>query len=196
MTTKSWLVMLFSAMLFLPAMAGNAPYPVSDGEKDPDEKFWIRGAIGAQGGMDIFIPSDVNQFTKDFWNNLIDQYYPYGDYYGGNEAIPMIIGFHYNLKAALRIINVFQVEAWREQFWGIGLQIKTTLYTYGMGTNQTLTATYQFYPTYNAIGGNLLFTPGAKRKPVFFTVGGGVGKYNGHFRYHEEGTNTVNGIIS
>jgi len=189
---RIWIVLLFLLLMqCLPGKTASAGAPKKD--KDPDDKFWIRGAVGAQGGMDIFFPSDVNQLTKDFWNSLVSQYYPGDDYPGKNEAIPIIIGFHYDLKAALRVINVFQFEAWREQFWGIGLEIRTSLYSYGMGTNQTLSATYRFVPSYSALGGNLLFTPGAKRKPVFFTIGGGMGRYHGKFDYHEARSNTING---
>ena len=167
--------------------------------RDKDEKLFLRGEIGAQGGFDVFLPSELNDYTKDFWNAIINQYYPFGDYDGANEAHSMFIGIHYNFKAGIRIINIFQIEGWLEHFYGVGLQIKSELYRYGYGINtysEKLTAKYQFIPSYSAYGANLLLTPGAKRKSAFLTIGAGIGKYTGEFKYHEEGTHILNDTLT
>jgi len=158
-----------------------------------DGNFFIRGAVGAQGGFGVFFPTELNNYTKDFWNALIDQYYPLHNYSGNNPVVPIIIGFNYNIKAALRLINIFQIEAYWENYYAIGLQIKSSFYQYGYGLpDMNLEATYQFIPKYEAIGGNLLLTPGAKRKSAFFVIGGGLAQYTGSLKYHEEGTSIIN----
>jgi hypothetical protein len=166
--------------------------------KHRDGRFIIRGAIGAQGGFSLFFPTDLNNYTKDFWNALIDKYYPDESYSGKNEVTPIIIGFHYDLKIALRIFNIVQLEAWKENFYGVGLQIKTEMYRYGygIGYSENLSAKYQFIPSYSSFGGNLLFTPGARRKSTFFTLGVGVGQYTGEFKFHKEGTHKINDTVS
>lgn len=165
-----------------------------DHKKDSD-KFFIRVAAGAQGGFGVFFPTDLNNYTKDFWNALIDQYYPSHNYPGSDKVIPIVIGFDYNLKAVLRIINIFQLEGYWENYYAIGLQIQSSLYQYGYGTQtMQLDAKYQFIPTYQAWGGNFLLTPGARRRSAFFTIGGGMAKYTGSLKYHDEGTSIVNGV--
>jgi hypothetical protein len=162
-------------------------------ENNDKNRFFIRGGIGVQGGFGVFFPADLNQYTKDFWNNLINQYYPSGDYPGNDPVIRIIMGLDYQVKAVLRLINVFQLEAYKEGFYGIGLQFKSDLYSYGYDMQyQQISATYQFVPGYTALGANLLFTPGARRKPVFFTIGGGIAEYTGTLKYHEEGSQEVN----
>jgi len=183
-------------LILIPDAVSNGQDTTSREKKHRDGRFFIRGAVGVQGGFSLFFPTDLNNYTKDFWNALIDKYYPGESYSGKNEAIPIIIGFHYDLKVALRIFNIVQLEAWKENFYGIGLQIKTEMYRYGIGYSEYLSAKYQFIPSYSSFGGNILFTPGAKRKSAFFTIGGGVGQYKGEFKYHEEGTHTINDTTS
>jgi len=197
-SVRKFLLLFLTFLIFTPVAFSNGQDSTSRGKKHRDGRFFIRGAIGAQGGFSLFFPTDLNNYTKDFWNALIDKYYPDENYSGKNEAIPIIIGFHYDLKIALRIFNIVQLEAWKENFYGIGLQIKTEMYRYeyGTGYNEYLSAKYQFVPSYSSFGGNILFTPGAKRKSTFFTIGGGIGQYKGEFKYHEEGTHTINDTTS
>ncbi|MCK9618039.1 MAG: hypothetical protein M0R21_09425 [Lentimicrobiaceae bacterium] len=154
--------------------------------------FPARGGVGVQGGISIFAPKDLNDFTQDFWDNLTNKFYSYG-YDGSDKAIPIIFGVDYRIKAVGRFANAIQIEAWKENFYATGLEIKTDFYMYGYGYDQHLKANYSFNPTYSAIGASLLFTPGAHKKRAFVTFGAGIGKYEGELEYKRKGYEIVNG---
>jgi hypothetical protein len=157
-----------------------------------DDRFFIRGGLGVQGGVSFFFPKDLNEYTQDFWDHLTEQYYSWG--YDGNDPImPIFMGVNYNFKAVIRVINWIQVEGWKEKFIAMGLKFESNFYSYGWGNdNMKLNANYEFKPSYSAYGLNLLITPGARRKPVFFTAGAGFGFYSGMLEYHEDGYQTIN----
>lgn len=185
---ENYFIFLFCALLTLQAFNGNA----QNNEKTDKGRFFIRGGVGIQGGVSIFFPTELNEYTKDFWDDLVSDFYEWG-YDGNNPVIPIIVGFNYDLKLVLRVVNNIQFEVWREKFYAVGLQFESHFYSYGWGyDDEELEATYQFQPNYSATGANLLFTPGARKKPVFFTIGAGIGKYDGTFKYHEDGSHIVN----
>jgi len=153
--------------------------------------FPIRGIGGIQGGIGLFYPEDLNNFTNDFWDDLINNFYPSG-YYGDNPIVPIIVGVNYRYKVGVRVVNAIQIEGWKEKFFAPGLQIKTDFVTYTNGNEKRLNATYSFFPSYTASGAGILFTPGASHKRSFFTFGGGAGKYKGQLEYKHKGNTFIN----
>ena len=43
---------------------------------------------------------------------------------------------------------------------------------------------------------SILFVPGARKKQVYFTLGGGIGKYQGELNYHKQGYHSINDSIT
>jgi hypothetical protein len=158
-----------------------------------DKRFFIRGGFGAQGMITLLIPPELTQYTQDFYDNLLDEYYEFGYYPNSINIPPVYAGYGYTLKADLRLINVFQLETWWEKYYSFPLNITMDYYYYYGSYTQDINVTYQFKPMYEAKGISLLFVPGSARKSVFFTVGGGIGMYTGRLRMEADGEETING---
>jgi hypothetical protein len=179
-----------------PAEKEEPPKQKSKKEKD-DKRFFIRAGIGAQGIVSFIFPTDLNNYTQDFYDHLLDEFYEFGYMPDYSQIPPIFAGYGYALKGDLRLFNVFQIEPWWERFWSFPLQIKMDYYydDYYNNYHKEINATYQFIPEYDAQGISLYFVPGSARRHAFITVGGGFGKYSGRVRIEADGTETINGDV-
>ena len=164
-----------------------------------DGRAYIRIGIGAQGMISFIFPQDINSYSKDFYNSLKDYYEKYGfSPSSGESPPPIFIGYGYSFKIDIRVMNIFQLEPWWDQFNAFPLNMKVDFYysdTYN-NINERQTATYKFQPFYDDKGLSLLFVPGSKRKSAFFIIGGGMGLLQGKFRNTISGTHSMNGVIT
>ena len=121
-------------------------------------KPFLRTGIGVQGGLSVYFPQDLNEYTQDFWDDILNQYHDWG--FDDNQKImPIFLGINYNFKAFLRIMNLFQVEAWKEKFISSELRINSKFYSNGGGgyyDDIEIKEDYSFKPGYDAIGANIL----------------------------------------
>jgi hypothetical protein len=163
-------------------------------KKDDDKKFFIRGSIGAQGMITLIFPTDLRNYTQDFYDNLLDDFEDYGYFPDIRRIPPVYAGYGYKLKAGLRLFNVFQIEPWWEKYKSFPLTIRMDSYYYDYYNDYSreLDVDYKFKPMYEAVGVSLLFVPGSARKTAFFTVGGGIGSYIGKLSIESEGEETIN----
>ena len=169
---------------------------VNTSKKKRDGRFFIRAGIGAQGFVSFFYPDDINNFTKDFYNNLSYQFKQMGFYSSSGNDIPKFYaGYGYSYKAGLRVLNIFELEPYWDNFYAFPLNMKMD-FTYGnsyYNTYDSYTANYQFQPIYDERGISLLFVPGSKRKHSFFTIGVGVGNLLGKFIIKTTGSQNIDG---
>ncbi len=168
-------------------------------KKKSDERFFIRGGAGAHGMISFFYPKDINNYTRDFYDHLTDQFEQMGAYASSDDRVPKIfIGYGYSFKACLRIFNVFELEPYWDNFFTFPLNMKMdfTYQNYYNSHYGSYTATHQFQPVYDEKGLSLLFVPGSKRKRTFLTIGFGIGNLQGKFNTQTTGEQNIDGKVS
>jgi hypothetical protein len=166
----------------------------SKNKYDDDKRSLVRGGVGAQGMMTLIFPMDLTRYTQDFYDHLLDEFFEFGYYPDYSQIPPVYAGYGYTLKADLRLFNVFQLEPWWEKYKSFPLNINMEYYYYDSynNYNREIDALYQFKPMYESWGISLLFVPGSARNYVFFTIGGGIGFYNGKLSIEADGEETIN----
>jgi hypothetical protein len=141
--------------------------------------YKLRLGGGGQVGLTLFSPGELHEYANDIW-------YYYQGLFPGLQDRPNIpkynIGFLYQYKADLRLLNFFTFEAWRENMDALQVEVFCDMYD-TQDPNSFFKSSDKFKPSYEAEGLNLLLTPGSKRGNVFFTIGGGYGRYDLFFRH-------------
>ncbi|MBP7497205.1 MAG: hypothetical protein KA792_06050 [Bacteroidales bacterium] len=156
-------------------------------KKEGNQKFRI--GIGGRAGFTLFIPSDINNFALDIW----EDYNKYSIINNeNNKPNKIFMGESVNMIIFARI-NKFQAEIFRDLTFApsINFQLQSNpSYQYSGNYH-----TYTIQPAYKAYGVNLLYAPANINSKKFIIIGGGIGVYEGIVEY-KYATSTSSANIS
>lgn len=144
---------------------------------EPKKTQDIRLGIGGNLNGGIFFPNDFKDYVFDIWDELTTIFYV-----SSPEPVAIFVGGGGSINGTLCYQNIARFEGWYEYYVGTGAKIMFDVYsTYSSDYHLTL----DWSPFYNAYGVNVILTPGANpgKTPVFFSLGGGLGSYNGTLNY-------------
>lgn len=198
-TLKLIIPLLFLGCIAVYSQDDDSNKEINIPKKKSGEKFFIRAGAGAHGMISFFYPNDINNYTREFYDHLMDQFIQIGFHTSSDSRVPKIfIGYGYSVKACLRIFNVFELEPYWDNFYAFPLNMKMDFFynNYYNGEYGSYTATHKFQPVYEEKGLSLLFVPGSKTKRTFLTIGFGIGHLQGKLNKQTTGKQNINGVIT